>query len=629
MPLLLKTERGNFFKSLGDVILTVDENGNPVERYVSEVQPYQTIFVRKKGPVSNVEEIEGIMKRKVPGYLHGFEFINMKSDGNYIRRLRYDLFKSLLSLAPHIFTSEEIERFDDYLFKRKRTDEQGNAQELDFSQKTYSNAINYLDELMRGYGIIRTRATYRYRLENGMHIEDPDEGVKLGEVLKCKDLIERSKIIRDTPKDMNPYWIVVDVNRVMSARYGELVRYKKRSKVKKTPYRKGHTHTQFPEWFSLVKKELEGRERENIVETKLMDIELITSQPTVGEEKQKKQKSDTGVEIGILSYNPTDDNLRESLYNRLRLPTTKSRITKLKEDIADRCELTKELYERIGLLLIDSTKQAIEKFKGGISYPDFVFPVSVLQSGDQFQVYFPIRHYATFLDPLLGYKMESAGFVSKRWHQTVYNYLTDRDYRREFDRAKKFPKGDPLRNTLSQAYEQSFIFRSMFTDKEEFIRRCARLEMVDEVEELRQLFREFMNAQSHGLSRHDALKLAEVIAGVKDTSRYMLKIAQDGNVQSIGNKIKERDFYMPKEVVLTLFSAFLTPLAYTVDEESLPELTDTGIRVLQFHGIDGSWTNKKIRDIFEYVFKRINELQLFFGVNDEDIIECYKRFFCR
>lgn len=67
----------------------------------------------------------------------------------------------------------------------------------------------------------------------------------------------------------------------------------------------------------------------------------------------------------------------------------------------------------------------------------------------------------------------------------------------------------------------------------------------------------------------------------------------------------------------------MTPLAYSVKE--LPELSDTSIRILQLYGIDPTWVNESVQDMFKYIDKRIEELMS--SVDLRDIVECYKKFF--
>jgi hypothetical protein len=448
MPILLKTEAGVSLLP-PTYVVPITRDGEIEERYLSELRLGDVLLFRKDAPPTTLAEVTGILYSDVQGYKEARDFCYARCNGHEVTRLRCDLIRTLSRSSPQIFTPEERERPEDLIFRKS-----GN----DFSSETADRITDWLFETLDQNRIQHTRMTYRNWI-NGetIHPENQQEAVRIAQLLRSPEFEHRALQILNSPPEQNKYRNLVATHRITMS-------------LLSPPKAKGigisigteKEHVQIPKWYMSAVEKLRPRIQENVVEARLLGIELVEEK--LGEETERAK---TGLTKGVIGYLPELESKLDLLYERLKLDKVKSRKQKLKDDLSARIEL-------LGDVMSFANVFCFEKVASEIKTPTPAIFQYIETHADKFAISTQVAAVGRILHPSYDYSPETQENINAYFFLLDERILKDRKFRRNYLREVEncLPVDNPLYLYYSSVFNRSVLLQSLMM-KRAFISRVT------------------------------------------------------------------------------------------------------------------------------------------------------------
>lgn len=527
MAVLLKTEAGVSLLP-PTYVLPVLSRGEVKEKYLSELRVGDILLFRKDAPPTSLDEVKGILYSEVPGYREARNFCYARSDGYETTKLRRDLIKALSQHSPNLFVRGEIERLESLVFRKD-----GN----DFSPETLGMLTEYLFAVLDEHGVQHSKQTYRKWLNGDIiHPEDHKGALKVAEILGSQELIDRAEQILSDPPIQNQYRNLVATHRVTMS----LLALPKATGTG-TSTRPAREYEEIPRWYIPALEKLRPRMEENIVEVKLLGLELVEKEP--GEVKEEKTR--LGLRKGVIGYTLLKIPEILRIYEKLRFPSVKSRRERLKEDLDARLKLFEEC-------LLFTHKFCLEKLAEGIrnsSLLPYLINTYIILDIDKKSFGTEAFSLARILHPSFNYSTDTEVKVCHYFIDKFEQAIDDRRLRRELllDLRKGLPSDHPLYPYYSSVYRNSIFLRSILGEKR-FVSRVTDKIREFDINDICEI-KLFSGSNKENIRTGRCLsrfRLGEALASLED-------LLQQPLIQNNIPKMKELDARIPPEI-LSLFT---------------------------------------------------------------------------
>ena len=589
-PVLVKTSAGVCYVSAPSVVPLIGDDAKEV--LAAELANYKGSvgLFEKEGVEVDLPFVVSTMLDVIPGYGDVRPSVYTKEKFGPISyettKLRRDIIEALAKNEPDLFERDEMENLKKIIYK---------ADGRDFSRKTYSRMITYLDDKVKGLNITTkhkkdsyTRTAYRCWLSGKtIHPIELDVAVQIAYAIGSNEFGERAIDIwdPDIPKGKKDYYTLVDIHRTGRAIFapakGEGTGYSRA-----TAESKERVHPEFVDWYAKLAEVLRPMMEMSIIEATIFDATI----------PEKKEESPPGGEkLGLKRQLVTSDREgADEMYKTLKRTRPRSRSNVLEGLLNEWVGLTKEAYEKFyDLYEFDIKIHEDDKrvYEPGTKVHSYSFRPWKNDDGEIITV--PNTDNNDFLSPLFKFDTKIL-IASYDKLQDILSTVTSSRMKKKV--SKGFRKGDPdfvlLRPFLRNIYDPSLVLRSMY-DFDTFCKDITRIERTKSCLDLYDIDPERVKTrqQNHDYAREHSLK------------KNMLEFASVVEKEKVS--LQEISRELPPEI--TISNSFLKEI--NTLNQRIPIAGRTSVEVFgeifDFYGLDYDLYRRNVTDIFLHLHDRV------------------------
>jgi len=528
--------------------IPVDRDGQQ-EEYVTGLRPGDIIYIQGSGvseSSASFDDIRGVLKRNVPAYAEDrsdyFVELGFLDDKTIheTTRLRYDLFHAAASRKPELFTENERNNLDDYVFRR--SEENGNRR--DFSRSTGRKIADYIATTakeafssmnrdwpysekqnsaigtwLRGNVIhptnfkVDARSTEdTFWIANALGIGDFER--RASEVHNAAELAEKGNY---SAKSQNLYFRLTDAHRSVT----NTIRGIKGSGGNKDSSgnhdpRHPNIYADMPEWTAVVMEELAPRAENGIIEAQFYSGDLADVPDNTG--KEEPHSKGFGKNIVLVR----EEDGRDEVYKSIGVPQVpRRRKNKLQEDLEGSIETLYKIYRASIPLIV----------KDYLKYRDSTPGPFVTGKPGGRRVNISLFE---FLSPMFSYTPKSIADAYRNEIADILNAVSQNPID-----VSSTPTG--LLNVVESMYNKSSLLKDVYSSSEELLMSCA----LSNISTARELISRYGN-----LGRREIRHVLQNNRRYISRSQHIAEQIKEGNSQEV-SKLIEIDSGIPVELIMT------------------------------------------------------------------------------